>query len=115
MASPDERRVSRALAKLGLRLRKSRRRAELSIDDRGGYAVQQKKDGRFVCTGNFGLTLDEARAFVVLARRGKLGLSPLDMLEFDDLAVASFSLAARPLSIRDAAKKEEPPTNKRGS
>lgn len=84
MASAAEQLVRRSLAKVGLKLVKSRRRADLSIDDRGLYAVQRTKDGRFVCSGDFGLTLEQARAVIVLARRGKLGPSPLDMLEFDE-------------------------------
>jgi hypothetical protein len=78
MASPDERRVRRNLAKVGLKLVKSRRRAELSIDDRGKYSVVRRSNGRFICSGDFSLSLEEARACIVLARKGEFDPHSLD-------------------------------------
>jgi hypothetical protein len=89
MASPDERRVRRNLAKVGLKLVKSRRRAELSIDDRGKYSVVRRSNGRFICSGDFSLSLEEARACIVLARKGEFDPHSLDgpQFEFDTRAL----------------------------
>jgi hypothetical protein len=103
MASPEERRVRRSLAKVGLRLLKSRRRADLTIDDRAGYAVQRRSNGRFVCPGNYGLTLDEARACVVSARKGSFDSRALDeLLAFDDSALKL--LEFNPVRYRDVMR-----------
>jgi hypothetical protein len=100
MASPEERRIRRQLARLGFKLLKSRRRAELSIDDRGGYAVVRRSTGRFVCSGNFSLTLEEAQAAIILARKGEFDPHPLDgpQFEFDTRAVDKllFDAAGQP-------------------